>query len=171
MLIPMSDRDPKSDQSRDRRRRATYDKVRHVVDEDSLHDLIASYGPEFLDREFPYIVVAARNRLRSRLRRIRPEESFVEDDLSYFDDSWDPVDQIEIRTSFRDFLDALALLDDRDVLVLWRQAEGISDEEVVKEWDLRGFEPPNPSRGAIRKRRERARLRLRTSIGQNAMDL
>ncbi len=138
-----------------------YEKVRHLVDADALHDLIARVGPAILDREFPYIVVAARNELRGRLRRSAREVPLEEGDDYVEDHEANPEEAVIRRLSYRALLDALAELDDSEVLLLWRQAEGVSDEEVIAEWEARGFAKPGLTRATLRKRRERARRRLR----------
>ena len=45
-----------------------YERLSEIADQDAVHDLLVKYGPEILDRSLPYLVVAARNRVRSRLR-------------------------------------------------------------------------------------------------------
>jgi hypothetical protein len=168
-LVAMPSGEQASDQHRDDSRRRRYEKVRQVVDQDALHDLVARHGPAILDREFPYLVVAARNQLRSRLRRLRRELSTAHDDDQIADEA-DPLAVTLSHATFRTLLEALARLDDRDVLVLWRQAEGVQDQEVAAEWDARGFLPANPTGDALRKRRERARHRLRQILGSAFLD-
>jgi hypothetical protein len=51
------------------RQRARYAELLRVTDPDALHDLLVRRGPEILDRDLPYLVVAARNQLRGKMRR------------------------------------------------------------------------------------------------------
>ena len=151
-------------------RETTYRALIAASDLESLHDLIARKGPEVLDLPFPYLVVAARNRLRDSLRRkvhevpLGSEEGSVTPAPSV----WDPLEVALAKDELRRTLETLARMDDRDVLVVWLAARGVADEKIVAEWDSLGFEPRHPTLSAIRKRRERARaeLRRRTAVGR-----
>jgi len=150
----------------DQGRIAKYQRLREVADPDAVHDLVGRHGIEILDRTFPYLVVAARNRRIAAYRR-NSKDYLVRDipDRATGVDSQDPLAAILEDATLSKVLEAMALLDDRDVLVLWRSAEGVSDEEIRVEWNLRGFNPPWPTTEALRKRRERARQRLLQIVG------
>lgn len=145
-------------------REALYRALIEASDPDALHDLIAARGPEILDLPFPYLVVAARNRLRDRRRRQAreiPMESVGPQTVSPARSPWDPLELAMARDALRRTLNALAAMDDRDVLVVWLAAQGLSDHEIASAWDSLGLMPRNPTLPAIRKRRERARTLLR----------
>ncbi len=156
----------------DDRQLAHYRALLASTDADAVHDLIARHGPEILDRDLPYLIVAARNQLRSELRRpsrrhvvltsAAPEQPTAEGSI------WDPLARVTADESRRALLLALAELDPRDVLVLWSRAAGRTDAEVAAQWDQLGFSPPNPSETAIRKRRERAGERLRKQLARGS---
>lgn len=135
-----------------------------VSDLDALHDLVAAKGVEVLDFPFPYVVVAARNRLRDRIRRAKWEEADLpaEELIPPGPRSvWDPLELVVANDELRRTLHALASMDDRDILVIWSAAKGLSDATIASEWDSLGMRPRNPTPSAIRKRRERARAELR----------
>jgi hypothetical protein len=146
-----------------------YRQLREVADPDAVQDLVARHGPAILDRSLPYLVVSARNEQRGRARKAsaRREVSYAAPpDQQLTPRTWDPLARVASNDQLRRVLEALASLDDRDVLVVWRRAEGVTDDEIRAEWDARGFMPPHPNDDAIRKRRERARARLRTMLGE-----
>jgi hypothetical protein len=150
-----------------REREAMYRALTGVTDLDALHELVAAKGVEVLDFPFPYLVVAVRNRRRDQLRR-DARTTHHEQDLSDVDISlpaprslWDPLEQVMASDELRRTLEALASMDDRDVLVVWSSAQGLSDEEIASEWDSLGLSPSHPTPTAIRKRRGRAREELR----------
>jgi hypothetical protein len=165
----VSDDDPAARPDRLAQRANVYDKLRHVVDEDALHDLISRHGPAILDREFPYLVVAARNQVRGRLRRRAREVALTDEaSASLVDTGADPETSVTRKISLQSLVDAMAESDDTDVLLLWRQAEGVPDDEVIAEWVARGLVSQGFSRAALRKQRQRARARLReTLIGRS----
>ncbi len=148
-------------------RLSTYQRLREIADPDDVHDLLARYGPGILDRGLPYLVVAARNRLRSRLRRgysrfeVPTQDPLPDEPTSR---AWDPLTRLVASEQLTKLLSVLASMDDRDVLVVWRHVEGVADEEIRAEWDARGFLPRSPSVESIRKRRERARETLRNLL-------
>jgi hypothetical protein len=151
----------------DAKRLHTYQRLREIADPDDIHDLLAHYGPGILDRGLPYLVVAARNRLRSRLRRGYSRYEIPTDDPPLGEPTsraWDPLTRLVASEQLTRLLAALASMDDRDVLVVWRNVEGVADEEIRAEWDARGYQPHTPSVESIRKRRERARETLRNMI-------
>jgi len=142
-----------------------YRKLSRLTGLDALHQLIAAHGPEILDKGLPYLLVAARNWKRSALRRRAAHVEVSVPDLDHLPSSlWDPFRQLEQKESLRAVLGALAELDDQDVLVVWRHAEGHSDEEIRREWNALGFEPRDPSVEYLRKRRQRARESLRETL-------
>ncbi len=143
---------------------ALYRALTKVSDLDALHDLIVAKGAEVLDLPFPYLVVAARNRLRDRLRREARETPVPPVDTDWTSPTpslWDPMELVMASDELRRTLEVLASMDDRDVLVVWLAAQGHSDAEIVSAWDGLGLQPRNPTPSAIRKRRERARSELR----------
>ena len=151
----------------DAERLSTYQRLREIADPDDVHDLLVRYGPGILDRGLPYLVAAARNRLRSRLRRgysrfeVPTQDPLPDQPTSRV---WDPLTRLVASEQLTKLLSALASMDNRDVLVVWRHAEGVADEEIRAEWDARGFQPRTPSAESIRKRRERARETLRNLL-------
>ncbi|HEX3391569.1 MAG TPA: hypothetical protein VHS55_03310 [Solirubrobacteraceae bacterium] len=159
---------PKRRKGLDDRRLAHYRALLASADADAVHDLIVRHGAEILDRDLPYLVVAARNQLRSSKRSgperydtpmgELPERPTAEGSI------WDPLARIAAHEGLLALARSLAELDARDVLVLWSHAAGHSDAEIVAQWDRLGFSPPNPTEVAIRKRRERAGQRLREHL-------
>ena len=151
-----------SDQQRKR-----YAELLRVSDPDALHDLLVRHGPGILDRDLPYLVVAARNQQRSTLRRGAASHEVPSPDIR--DDQaerslWDPLARVVADEALNDLLTALGDLDSRDLLVLWSHAAGRSDAEIAAQWDDLQFDPPRPSIESIRKRRQRARTRLRKRL-------
>jgi hypothetical protein len=151
-------------------REAMYLALAQVGDLDALHDVVASKGVEVLDLPFPYLVVAVRNRLRDRIRRgVREQAEVLTENSSppAPRSLWDPTELVMAHDDLRRTLEALAAMDDRDVLVIWLAAKGVSDADIASEWDSIGMKPAHPTTSAIRKRRERARaeLRRRAQIG------
>jgi hypothetical protein len=150
----------------DDERLGTYKRLREIADPDAVHDLVASYGPGILDRGLPYLVVAARNRLHSRMRGGHNRFEIPTGNLPDTEaiSAWDPLARIAASEQLATLVSTLADMDDRDVLVVWRHAEGVPDDEIRAEWDARGFQPRSPSMASIRKRRERARTTLRALL-------
>jgi hypothetical protein len=147
-------------------RRALYERLKRATDLDALHEIIAARGPSILDRGFPYLLVAARNRARSRHRQeTRRSDASPEDSANR--SRWDPFEQLSGRETLRRLLDCLAELADEDALILWRHAQGWSDDEILEEWKALGFEPREPSAALLRKRRERARNELARRLGRD----
>ena len=147
--------------------RRRYAELLRVSDPDALHDLLIRHGSGILDRDLPYLVVAARNQQRSTLRRGAPSREIPSPDVSGDLDQpslWDPLAIVLADEGLRELIAGLAELDPRDVLALWSHAAGRSDAEIAAQWDDLRFEPPNPSEESIRKRRQRARKRLRERL-------
>jgi hypothetical protein len=148
--------------------RERYSELLRVVDPDALHDLVVRHGPEILERDLPYLVVAARNQRRGKLRRGAARYEVPSADVRAGEAAgsvWDPLARVVARETLRELLAELAELDPRDVLALWSHAAGRTDAEIVAEWDALGFEPANPSEASIRQRRSRTRQRLRERLG------
>jgi DNA-directed RNA polymerase specialized sigma24 family protein len=145
---------------------ARYGEVRTFLDEDALHDLLLRRGSAILDQPIPYLVRAVRNQQIDNWRKHRRDLSF--DELSPNTSStsamWDPLVRVAQSDELSRVLDAIASMDDRDVLVLWAHEAGSSDEEIQAEWDRLQYKPANPSLEALRKRRERARAALRRLV-------
>jgi hypothetical protein len=155
---------------------AHYRELLAASDADSVHDLVVRHGPEILDRDLPYLIVAARNQLRSEMRRGSsrydtpvsepPQETTVEGS------AWDPLARVMAHERLRELAEAMAGLDPRDVLVLWAHAAGHSDAEIIEQWNRLGFSPLGPTAVAIRKRRERAGQLVRDRLSRpSATDL
>lgn len=149
-------------------RREVYQQAVTVADSDAVHDLLIQYGPEILDKGFPYIIIAARNRQRSAHRVGRRQRELLEQEWRSETASprWDAYSRVSHLESFRILLDAMAEMSDEDVLTTWRHAEGYSDKEIQEEWDDLGLDPPRPSLALLRKRRERARAWLQKRVQQ-----
>jgi hypothetical protein len=145
-------------------REATYRALTRAADLDAVHDLIVAKGAEVLDLPFPYLVVAARNRARDRYRRRTREDLTGQPELGSTGSAWDPLELVVANDELRRTLERLAAMDDRDVLVVWSSANGLSDAEIVSAWNDLGFQPPDPTPDAIRKRRERARRELSSRV-------
>lgn len=159
---PQAEKDSRAESASERERRALYERLRRAADLDAIHDLLAKHGPQILDRGFPYLIVSARNRVRSQQRRAAIRREISSDDVREAEfPFWDPFERIAQREDLRRVAEALAGLDDEEILVIWRHTEGRSDREIQAEWDEHGFEPPSPNPAYLRKRRERARKRLR----------
>jgi hypothetical protein len=149
------------------RQRRHYVALLRASDPDALHDLLVRNGPEILDRDLPYLVIAARNQLRSRLRRGAASHEIPSPDVRADEEAgslWDPLARVMADEALGELLIELAELDPRDILVLWSTAAGRSDAEIAGEWDELQFQPSNPSPDLIRKRRERARTRMRDRL-------
>jgi hypothetical protein len=136
---------------------------------EAIHDLIVRSGPAILDRGISYLIVAARRRRaetwRTEKRRRDLLQQHGEEVAAALPQSvWDPDVILSANRALRCVVDALSELEDEDVLVVWRHAQGVRDDEIVKEWDERGFQPPAPTTDLIRKRRERARQALRDRL-------
>lgn len=164
MADPPEAQQPWSGEALSAEQREVYDRVRRSADLDALHDLLATYGPGILDRGLPYVLVAARNRARSRhrqaaARRERPFEEMAADLPA--PSLWDPYERVAEHEELLRITHALAEMDERDALVVWRNAQGSSDEAIRREWDALGLQPPSPTGAYLRKRRERARDHLR----------
>jgi len=146
-----------------------YAELLRVSDADALHELLLRHGPAILDRELPYLVVAAGNQRRSMARRGAASHEIPSPDIRGDDQPrsiWDPLASAIAREGFAELLAALGDLDPRDLLVLWSHAAGASDKEIAAQWHDLQFDPPSPSIESIRKRRERARVRLGKRLGR-----
>jgi hypothetical protein len=164
---PPQDRDPGEIGGLKRDQFEKYKKLRRMVDNDAVQDLLERHGPKILDRSFPYLVVAARNRLRDRSRRgaSRFETSTaLLPDVGEKSQTWDPLTKVIGQENLQRLVAALSDMDDRDVLVVWRNVEGVPYSEIRSEWDARGFQPPSPSVQTLRKRNERALSKLRLQL-------
>lgn len=149
--------------------RLRYAQLLEVSDPDALHDLLVRHGPEILDRDLPYLVVAARNQRRSSLRRGAPRHEMPSPDVREIEQErslWDPLATVLADERLNELVTALGELDRRDLFVVWGHAAGRNDAEIAAEWDQLQFDPPRPSLGAIRKRRQRARTQLRKRLGE-----
>ena len=147
--------------------RQRYQALLEVSDPDALHDLLVRHGPGILDRDLPYLVVAARNQLRSKSRRGAPRHELPTEQIPEGQAEpsiWDPLARVISDERMEALLNALGELDPRDLLVVWSHAAGRSDAEIAAQWDQLGFDPHNPSEESIRKRRQRARGRLRERL-------
>jgi DNA-directed RNA polymerase specialized sigma24 family protein len=147
-----------------------YERASRVLGTERVHDLVARRGPELLNKPIPYLVRSARNLSISEWRKHRPpsvplDESLDNEPITH-GAPWDPVARVVASDELARVIDALASMDDRDVLVVWRNVQGASDETIQREWDELGLEPREPSLAAIRKRRERARDELRRRVGE-----
>jgi hypothetical protein len=111
----VGDAEPDTARRTDNRRRALYEALAAVADEDALHGLIAARGLEVLDFPIPYLVVAARNRQRDLARR-RARETVVDPaDVEALGGSmsvWDPLRLVVGNEDLRRTLLALAEMDD-----------------------------------------------------------
>jgi hypothetical protein len=140
--------------------------VRNAFDRDALHSLIATHGAKILDKGVPYVLIAARNWQRSAHRRVEAHPEVPVTEVTEPVSLWDPFQEIERKESLRALTTALSQLDDQEVLVVWRHAEGYTDLQIQREWDALGFEPRTPSEEYLRKRRQRAREHLKTLLGR-----
>lgn len=147
---------------RTRARVAKYQTLRSLVDEDSLHDVIATNGIEILDAEIPYLLVAARNRLRRSWRATSraAERLDLAVDVERPQSMFDPADAILRNEAAADLLRAISTLREEDQHVLWWSAAGMSTEEMVSRWAEAGLDAPAPSAQALRQRLHRARRRV-----------
>lgn len=136
--------------------------LRKRIDSDALHELIGRYGLALLDRDVPYLMVAARNRAIDRQRR---EGRSVELDPQADQPGLvlDPASVVDHTSELHRAILALGELDQRDAWALWWNAAGFSDAEIAEKWTRAGFTPPHPSNAYLRQRRRRARLRLKDS--------
>jgi hypothetical protein len=150
---------------------AVYRGVATPTTRDGLHTLIAEKGPEFLNQGLPYVVYAARLRIRRDERRERRQQHLLRmrfrgeaaptEGVVPQTSCWDPYERAARSELLRNLIDALARLPDADAMILWRCAEGYSDREIVARWRQFGGSEPPPSEASVRKRRERAREALR----------
>lgn len=143
-----------------------YRKLSRISDIDALHSLIAAHGAEILDKGLPYVLIATRNLRRSEHRRSVAHSDVTAASIQGPVSLWDPYQQLEHTESLQRVTSALSELDDEDVLVVWKHAEGYSDTEIQQEWDVLGFEPRAPTVEYLRKRRQRARERLKKLLAR-----
>jgi hypothetical protein len=129
----------------------------------SLAELIERHGLAVLDRDVPYLLVALRHQTASRLRRGRPRASSAETSPALLD-GLDPARIVVANEELRAVVEALGRLEPRDAWALWWHADGLDDDEIASRWADAGFEPPDPSRDYLRKRRERARKVVRAEM-------
>jgi hypothetical protein len=145
-----------------------YEHLRSRADLDAVHELVAKYGTAVLERGVPYVLVAARNRLRSDARRASATREVavgnVESAVDPPNPLLDPFERVSRRPALRAVLAAMSQMDPADALIVWRTSEGVPDVEIVEEWNELGYEPTHPSAEYIRKRRERARQALRKRV-------
>jgi hypothetical protein len=150
----------------DQRRSDAYRRLRSTVDEDALHDLIARLGPEILDRDFPYLIVAARHRQldtwRSQARRVHREERSQRATIA--GSALDPLEAAIADESLAELLIALSTLDERDSWLLWWAAQGHGAADLKHLWELAGFRPAGPSGAMLRQRLHRARQALASRL-------
>ena len=163
--------DFESDQEPDRqgwsRRAARYTQlVSEGVDEGALHDLLVRHGAAILDRSVPYLVVAARNTTRSRLRRERRRTELESrtGDMPAAPRTFDPYQVAHLDDEVKSVLEALGEMDPAMSYPLWWHAAGFSDEEIQDLWEAHQLTRERPSLAAIRKRRQRAREALRREL-------
>ncbi len=153
--------------------RSVYDEAVRRADLDTVHDLIARYGPEVLERGLPYVLVAARNRARDLHRQAARRQDRTLDGL-------DPPESLDAeddaRTALRltglssKLIQALGELSEPDAVLLWEGARGSSDSAIALEFVERGWDLTPASRATIRKRRERATARLRQAFRSRGAD-
>jgi hypothetical protein len=147
------------------RRAAIFRELLARSDDDSLSlsDLVARHGPEVLDREVPYLVVALRNQTRSRMRQDARQDA-LRQPAAGLSESIDPARVVLAREELHAVASALSDLEPRDAWAVWWHANGLDDDEIAQLWDEAAFDPPAPSRDYLRKRRERARNTLRAAM-------
>lgn len=147
-------------------RRAIYAQLlEDGLDEDALHQLLIERGPELLDASIPYLVVAARNRSISTVRRDHRRVELEEERSSFEAHSGplaiDPADAVIAHNELAAVVRALGQMDPKLSWPLWWHAAGYTDQEISELWNDAGFLPRDPSSASVRKRRERARRQLR----------
>lgn len=136
------------------------------LDMDGLHQLLADRGAALLDKSVPYLLVAARNRVRSTYRRDsrRSELELEAEGPASSAYGLDPATVVAQQAELDAVIIALGRLDPAYSWPLWWHAAGYSDDEIIQYWDEAGLEPSNPTAASIRKRRERARQQLRRLV-------
>lgn len=143
--------------------RAVYDAAVQRGDIEAVHDLIAQHGIAVLDRGLPYVLVAARNRVRDRLRSEarHPSVPLGDSEEDRTDDGVeDALRSMRLAARAERLAEALGRLSDRDAYVLWESARGTKDPEIAQGFVERGWDSRPVDRATIRKRRERATQRL-----------
>src|SRR5688572_11941343 len=104
---------------------AVYEAAVARADIDAVHDLIARHGTAILDRGLPYVLVAARNRIRDTQRQAgrRREHPFPAGEPV---DPRQPIDDalgaLKLSTAEERLARALDRLGDREVVLLWGTA-------------------------------------------------
>lgn len=134
---------------------------------DDVHDLIAARGPEILDADLPYLIRSARNARLAGWHRGKRFQSLGQasgDDVPAADVDLDAA--MDAAAALEITLALMAEMGDRDVLLLWRIAEGHSYEDVAVELVGRDLEPSLPSPDALRQRRVRLLRGLRDALRQ-----
>lgn len=136
----------------------TYRAVANAVGTEALHELIARRGPEVLAMGVPFLIRACRWRAVDHARRTRRELPIDEVTDPLLLVAFDSVYESALAGErHRALAEALADMQDRDVLNLWGRAHGATDEEIAAA--LSGGEPV--SIDTVRQRRLRAIKHLR----------
>lgn len=128
---------------------------------EELHDQIAQKGLEVLERGIPYVIQAARWGRIDAARRAGRETS-LGDNEPPDPRLTSPFVEVAASEERQLLIEALSELPDADVLAVWRHHEGWSDEEIaVAIAEIGGGKL---TAATIRKRRERAMVKLRTLL-------
>lgn len=145
------------------RRRKTYEALLRARDPDAVHELIVREGPEILDQDIPYLLVAARHQAISSHRRqerdVELTPMLVETATSSL---WDPFERASEHETLGQLARALGELPLVDALIVWLTATGVDDAEIEIRLKQLG---ESISPGAIRLRRHRARKALAEKLG------
>jgi hypothetical protein len=164
----MSDPDVTPEDARrlEEERTRRYKRLDGFRDRDALQAALAR-DQTLWDKDAPIVVFAAKlqaaeeRRLEARRARIIAEWPSEPEPVNRFD----PLALVLAREEFAQLRAELGELDPRDLLVLWLNAAGYSEEDIARAWDAQGLQPPSPSLASLRQRRARVRRRLRRRLG------
>ena len=155
---------------------SAYFKAIQIADEDSVHEVIAREGPKILEMGLPYVLLAARWRLSSSIRKaVRQHELLERSEVPSTPplSVWDPYERAVRNEQLQILLQAIASLhrDGRlsleDLKIVWAHASGYTDRQIQAEWVGWGLPSPVPTQVALRKRRQRALGQIRRVVHEN----
>lgn len=168
-----SDDDPGAGDARERWSEQRLILARALLDEglslDRLTALLDEKGVDLLDNGLPYVLVAARNKLRSEERRERRRVELEStaagrDARSVLDPADEAIGRLELSAT----VTALAGLEPRESWPLWWHVAEVSDGEIALRCLDLGFDAKLASVETIKKRRQRLREQLRVVVGRQS---
>lgn len=160
-----------SEEARAARRRERYQALLNASDPDAVHELIVRYGPEILDQDLPYLIIAARHRAISDYRRATreiPGDEALEAAPAPASSLWDPLERVSQNEALRKLTLALGALPPVDAMIVWLTACGLTAKEIRERLTAVG---ESMTEVTIRKRLSRARQRLLAELAASRADV